>query len=107
MRCHFKGRPAPKVFWTKDGKNMTNFNDGVVTKTYRILPHNQDNEVYEIEAILQFTGIRPSDEGNYRCYGYNGGGRANTAVKYTVYCMFHFLFNLYRSELVILINFCH
>lgn len=86
MKCRFQGRPAPKVFWTKDGLNITKF-DGVITKSYKDNLASSNERLFTIEATLNFAGIRSTDEGNYACVAYNGGGRAIQGVHYTVHCM--------------------
>lgn len=88
ITCHAKGRPAPKVFWTKDDKNITSFSDGVITRSYIEVPAKPGDIQVKIEASLIFTKIRSTDEGRYKCIVYNGGGRVDAAVKFTVNCEF-------------------
>lgn len=90
ITCHAKGRPAPKVFWTKEGKNITSFNDGVITSSYNVIPGQPGDREFKIEASLTFTGIRSTDEGNYMCIIYNGAGRVDGATKYIVNCKLSF-----------------
>eukprot|EP00111_Clytia_hemisphaerica_P007411 TCONS_00021549-protein len=84
IKCFFTGRPAPKVFWTRDGLNITKFDDGVITKSYSSNQPNPNDRVRSVVAILQFTGIRSRDEGKYACVAYNGGGRATAGVQMVV-----------------------
>ena len=85
MKCNFEGRPPPKVFWTKNGVNITNFGN-VISKSYRDDLSNSDQRLFLVEAILKFNGIRATDEGKYACIAYNGAGRFNAGVYYTVHC---------------------
>ena len=87
MKCRFQGRPAPKVFWTKDGLNITKFG-GVISKTYRDDLSTSSEKLFTVEAVLHFTGIRSTDEGKYACVAYNGAGRATAGVYYTVHCKY-------------------
>lgn len=106
MKCNFEGRPPPKVFWTKDGVNITNFGGEVISKTYRDDLSNSNQRLFLVEAILKFNRIRSSDEGKYSCIAYNGAGRFQAGVYYTVHCKLFLnliniiFFNVKLSEMI-------
>lgn len=62
LECHVEGKPEPQIVWQKDGKQLNETNDDLIT--------SYDSE----RATLTIKRVYPEDEGEYVCIASNSIG---------------------------------
>ena len=72
IRCHAKGKPAPRVYWQRWGVNITR-NDSVIQTSSKVRPLKMGT-LFVVDAELKFTRIRYTDDASYSCIFHNSGG---------------------------------
>nr|AVK72300.1 Robo4 protein [Isodiametra pulchra] len=63
--CSAEGTPEPDIFWFKNGKRITGYEDTA-------------HHIVSSSGVLHISGVRESDEGEYRCEASSSQGRQSS-----------------------------